>query len=61
MATTCTWNATSNSSWITIVSGASGSGNGTVTYSVTANTATKARGGTIIIGNKLYSVNQAVQ
>ncbi|HEX4966640.1 MAG TPA: BACON domain-containing carbohydrate-binding protein, partial [Thermoanaerobaculia bacterium] len=61
VATTCTWNATSNSSWITIVSGASGNDNGTVTYSVTANTATKARGGTIIIGNKLYSVSQAVQ
>ncbi len=59
VATPCTWNATSNSSWITIVSGASGSGNGTVTYSVTANTSTKARGGSIIIGNQLFSVTQA--
>jgi Viral BACON domain/Putative binding domain, N-terminal len=59
VSTTCTWNATSNASWITVVSGASGSGNGTVTYSVTANTSTKARGGSIIIGNQLFSVTQA--
>ncbi len=60
VATTCTWNATSNASWITVVSGASGNGNGTVTYSVTANPGPKVRGGSIIIGNKLYSVSQAV-
>lgn len=59
VATSCTWSATSNASFITIVSGSSGSGNGTVTYSVTANAGTKARGGSIIIGNQLFSITQA--
>ena len=34
----CNWTAVSNNSFITITSGASGSGNGTVNYSVAANT-----------------------
>lgn len=38
--TGCAWSATSNASWITITSGASGTGNGTVGYSVAANTST---------------------
>ena len=33
----CNWTATSNSTWLTIVSGTSGSGNGTVQFSVAAN------------------------
>jgi len=34
--TGCSWSATSNASWITITSGASGTGNGTVFYSVSS-------------------------
>src|SRR6185312_8057594 len=33
----CNWTAASNNSFITVTSGASGSGNGTVNYSVAAN------------------------
>ena len=36
----CNWTATSNAGWLTITSGASGSGNGSVGYTVAANTGT---------------------
>jgi hypothetical protein len=40
---TCDWTASSNAAWITVTSGASGSGNGTVSYSLTANTGAGGR------------------
>jgi sugar lactone lactonase YvrE len=51
------WTATSNASWITITSGASGSGAGTVAFTVTANTGA-ARSGTITIGNATFTIVQ---
>ena len=57
-ASTCTWTATSNDSWITITSSANGTGNGTVSYSITASSDT-ARIGTITIGGQTHRVNQA--
>jgi hypothetical protein len=54
----CNWTATSNDSWITVTSGANGSGNGTVSYSVQANTG-PARTGTITAGGQTFTVNQA--
>jgi hypothetical protein len=36
VSASCSWSASSDASWLTITSGASGSGNGTVTYGVTA-------------------------
>ncbi len=53
----CSWTAGSNRSWITILSGSSGIGSGTVTYRVTAN-AGAARTGTISAGTRLFIVNQ---
>ncbi len=53
----CAWSATSNSAWITITDGASGTGNGTVSYSVAANTGS-ARSGTMTIAGKTFTVNQ---
>ena len=41
------WTATPSASWITIISGASGSGNGTVKYKLAENTGTSMRSGTI--------------
>ncbi|HEX9004445.1 MAG TPA: right-handed parallel beta-helix repeat-containing protein, partial [Blastocatellia bacterium] len=41
----CAWTAVSNSPFITVTGGASGSGNGTVTYNVTANPGTQPRTG----------------
>jgi hypothetical protein len=58
-ATGCSWNATSNASWITITAGSSGSGGGSVTYSFPANPDTTARAGTITIAGATFTLNQA--
>jgi Zn-dependent metalloprotease len=55
----CNWTAVSNSSFITITSGASGTGNGTVNYSVAANTGTTSRNGSMTIAGITFSVTQA--
>ncbi len=57
-ASTCSWTAASNDSWIGITSGASGTGNGTVAFSVSANTGT-SRTGTLKVGGQTLSVTQA--
>jgi len=54
----CAWTATSNAVWITVTGGASGTDNGTVSYSVAANTGA-ARSGTITIAGQTFTVNQA--
>ena len=54
----CTWTATSNDSWITIQSGASGTGPGSVTYRVTKNNGNSPRTGTITIGGRTFTVVQ---
>ncbi len=56
---TCNWTATSNATWITISSGGSGTGNGTVNYTVAANTATTSRMGTITVAGQTATVTQA--
>jgi Zn-dependent metalloprotease len=58
-ATTCSWTVVSNAAFITITAGASGTGNGTVTYSVAANTATTSRTGTLTIAGRTFTVTQA--
>ena len=56
----CAWTAASNASWITISGGASGSGNGTVTYSVSAYIGKpKNRNGTMTIAGQTFSVKQS--
>jgi len=54
----CAWTAVRNVPWITITSGGSGAGNGSVAYSVTANTGTLSRTGTISIAGKTFTVTQ---
>ena len=54
----CTYTAVSNNSFITVTSGASGSGNGTVTFTVAANLGA-ARTGTITVAGQTFTVNQA--
>lgn len=54
----CTWAVASNDSWLTVTSAGSGSGNSTVSYSFTANTAATARTGTISIGRQGYNITQ---
>ena len=54
----CNWTSVSNDGFITITSASSGTGNGSVTFSVAANTGA-ARTGTLTIGNQRVTVNQA--
>lgn len=54
----CTWTAVSNDSFITVNSGSSGTGNGTVGFTVAANPNSKQRTGTITIAGKTFSVSQ---
>jgi hypothetical protein len=54
----CAWTAQSNVPWITIASGASGSGNGEVRYNVAANTGA-ARTGTLTVAGQTHTVSQA--
>jgi hypothetical protein len=53
----CPRTASSNASWISVTGGNNGNGNGTINYSVTANSGS-ARNGTITIGNQTFSVSQ---
>jgi hypothetical protein len=55
----CNWTATSGASWLTINTGASGSGSGIVAYAVAANPASTARSASIAIGGESYTVNQS--
>ena len=55
----CGWTASSNAGWITVATGGSGSGNGTVTYSVAANTGTSSRSGIVTVGGASHNVTQA--
>ncbi|MBI3423810.1 MAG: SBBP repeat-containing protein [Acidobacteria bacterium] len=56
----CGWTASSNVPWITITSGASGAGNGTVNFTVAPNVG-PARGGTLTVAGQTVSVSQAAQ
>jgi hypothetical protein len=53
----CDWSASSTQPWITIASGASGSGPGTVTFAVAAATG-PSRSGTLIVAGQTVTVTQ---
>lgn len=55
----CGWTTTSNASWITVTSGASGTASGTVDYTVAANTGTAARTGTLTVAGQTVTLSQA--
>ncbi|MBK5295892.1 MAG: BACON domain-containing protein, partial [Vicinamibacteria bacterium] len=57
--TGCARTATSNASWITVTSGATGTGSGIVSLDVAAYTATAARFGTVTVGGLTFILNQA--
>ena len=57
-STGCTWNATSSESWLTVVSGSSGTGAGVVMFRVAANTSGLARAASLTIGGQTFTVNQ---
>ncbi len=56
-ASGCAWTAVSNVSWITVTSGASGTANGTVNFTVAANTGA-TRTGTLTIAGQTFTVTQ---
>jgi len=57
--TGCTWTASSGAAWVSITSGASGSGNGTVNFSVQSNTCTGTRTATLTVAGETFTVTQA--
>ena len=58
-AAQCTWSASSDRGWLSITSGASGTGPGTVTVNLSENTATSPRTGTLTIAGIAVAVTQA--
>ena len=57
-ASTCAWTAVSNAPWISVASGASGVGNGSVQYGYMGNTG-GLRTGTLTIAGLTFTVTQA--
>ena len=55
----CAWTATTNSTWMTITSGSSGSGAGSVAYNVAQNTSIDPRTGTLTIAGRTFTVTQS--
>ena len=55
----CAWTTASNASWISVTGGASGTGPGTASFSVAANTATTNRSGTLTIAGTTFNVTQS--
>lgn len=59
-ADTCSWTAVSNNpEWLSVTSGASGSGTRTVSFSALANTGAGSRTGTISVNNATFTVTQS--
>jgi hypothetical protein len=54
----CSWTATSNAGWLSITSGANGTGNGTVSFSAASHSG-GARDGTLTIAGRTFTVHQA--
>ena len=59
MTSTCAWTAASGAAWITVTTGASGIGNGTVSMTIAANSATAQRTGTVTIAGQTFTVTQS--
>jgi hypothetical protein len=57
----CSWTAASNASWITIKSGASGTGNGTVTFVAANNPTTGSRTGTLTVAGYTVTVTEGAR
>ncbi len=55
----CSWTASSGASWITISSGDSGSGNGTVGYTAVANPGSSSRTGVLTVAGQSLTVSQS--
>ena len=56
--TACSWTASNSASWVTITSGPGGTGNGTVHFSVAANTTGAARSASLTVGGQSVLLSQ---
>ncbi|MFN7928978.1 MAG: BACON domain-containing carbohydrate-binding protein [Blastocatellia bacterium] len=56
-AASCPWTATSDSAWLTVATGGSGTGNGTITFNVAANTSV-ARTATVTVADQTVTITQ---
>jgi len=54
----CQWHATESLSWVSITSGSTGNGSGSVHYSVSANNTTSSRTGTISVADRTFTISQ---
>jgi uncharacterized protein YkwD len=57
-ASSCAWTATSDAGWVSITGGSSGTGDGSVSLQVQANTSTTARSATLTVGDRTITVTQ---
>jgi len=55
----CGYTTVPGPNWITVVSGGSGTGPGTLNYSVAQNSSTQPRSGSLLIGGQHYQISQA--
>lgn len=56
----CTWNVSNPASWVSIDSGASGTGSGTVSYTVAPNASGTVRFVNITIGGQTFTISQDI-
>src|SRR5205823_5891340 len=54
----CAWIAVNTNSWITITSATNGTGNGAITYTVTANPTLTNRSGVIRVSGREFTISQ---
>jgi len=54
----CSWTASSTVGWVSITSGSTGSGNGTVAFSVNANNTGNTLSGTLNVAGQTFTVNE---
>ena len=55
----CSWSATSNVGWASITAGATGSGNGSVSFTVTPNAGSTTLNGTLTVAGQTYSITES--
>jgi hypothetical protein len=55
----CTWTAVPDDAWLTIASGAEGSGTGTVVYQLESYSSANERTGTITVADRTFTVRQS--
>jgi hypothetical protein len=59
IAAGCSWTATSNQPWMTLTSGAAGTGNGTAVYEAATNSTGASRTATIVIAGVTMTVTES--